>query len=423
MTFGEQCRYLRELADRLSELAAAPENEVKRQRWADHNELNKDVPPLIWVCPDEDGAWLELVPEESLVCEDKDLRLLERKLKQYLYQGEWLKDDFAFEPAVYFDIPGEYTGYLYGHRDQKSAWGIPINKKEVGKNAYHLDNYLKTDQDYERLLKHRVDFIEDVNERKRLEELYDEALDGRIRAEFHLPYSVLVQSLLIELVHLRGLQELLFDLYDEPERLHQVLNHMAESKADLLDRLEREHRLFDNRTNVYTGSGGLGYLNVERKPPQEVLLKDMWGFADAQEFSCVSGEMFEEFALRNQKIGLNRFGLGCYGCCEPMDRKYDAVFRHITNLRRISVSPWSDVELAAENIRDRAIFSWKPDPARLCAGFDEAEIYDWLCRVAGQTRGCIVEIILKDIRTCGGTNANLVKFIELAKKAFGREEL
>ncbi len=49
-----------------------------------------------------------------------------------------------FEPAVYFDIPGEYTGYLYGHRDQKkSAWGIPINKKEVGKNAYHLDNYLK----------------------------------------------------------------------------------------------------------------------------------------------------------------------------------------------------------------------------------------------------------------------------------------
>ncbi len=58
-----------------------------------------------------------------------------------------------------------------------------------------------------------------------------------------------------------------------PERLHQVLNHMAESKADLLDRLEREHRLFDNRTNVYTGSGGLGYLNVERKPPQEVLLR------------------------------------------------------------------------------------------------------------------------------------------------------
>ena len=37
---------------------------------------------------------------------------------------------------------------------------------KVGKNAYHLDNYLKTDQDYERLLKHRVDFIEDVNEKK-----------------------------------------------------------------------------------------------------------------------------------------------------------------------------------------------------------------------------------------------------------------
>ncbi len=97
--------------------------------------------------------------------------------------------------------------------------------------------------------------------------------------------------------------------------------------------------------------------------------------------------MFEEIRAAKPEDRLKTgFGLGCYGCCEPMDRKYDVVFRHITNLRRISVSPWSDVELAAENIRDRAIFSWKPDPARLCAGFDEAEIYDWLCRVAGQTR-------------------------------------
>ena len=61
------------------------------------------MPPLIWVCPDEDGAWLELVPEEILVCEDKDLRLLERKLRSSIrIRGKWLKDDFAFRAGCLF---------------------------------------------------------------------------------------------------------------------------------------------------------------------------------------------------------------------------------------------------------------------------------------------------------------------------------
>ena len=314
MEYCEQVEYIRELARKLRELAMQEENQKKKQMWADHNELNTGVRPLLWVCPDDDGAWLELVPEKDLKCSDPDLKVLENQLLKYLYQGAHLHDDFVFEPAVYLNIPGEYTGYLYGHQNQTSAWGVPIVKKEVGKKAYHLENFLKTDEDYDRLLSHEVDFLPDYPEWKRLEEKYKDAVDGIIEVQFNLPYSVLVQSHLIELVHLRGLEELMYDVYDEPERLNQVLNHMAVSKARLLKRLEDNHMLFDNRINIYTGSGGLGYTNDPRKAPEDVVLKDMWGFADAQEFSCVSGEMFEEFAIRNQKIGLNMFGMGCYGC-------------------------------------------------------------------------------------------------------------
>jgi hypothetical protein len=53
-------------------------------------------------------------------------------------------------------------------------------------------------------------------------------------------------------------------------------------------------------------------------------------------------------------------------------------------------------------------------------GFDEDEVYRWLCQVAAATRDCVMEIILKDIRTCNGTNRNLVKFIELARRAFDK---
>jgi hypothetical protein len=147
----------------------------------------------------------------------------------------------------------------------------------------------------------------------------------------------------------------------------------------------------------------------------------MWGFADAQEFSHVSAEMFEKFAIANQKLGLNHFGMGCYGCCEPLDNKYDIIFKNISNLRRLSVSPWSDIELAAEKIGRKAIYSWKPNPALICSGFRENEIVSLLQRVKSAAGNCFLEIILKDIRTCGNTNEHLKHFIILVDKVFGRQ--
>lgn len=414
----EQQEYLREMARRLRELAATEENEQKRRLWADHNDLKPRRGVPIWVCPDDDGGWLELIPPESMRCSDAELRDLEFILRKYLYQAEYLKDDFVFEPRVYFSLPGEYTGILYGPRPQTRAWGIPFVKKKASASAYHLDTYLKDEADFETLISHEVDFIPDFEERDRLRDKYEEALDGILSVEFQIPYSVLVQSHLIELVHLRGLEALMYDLYDNEELLLRALRHMGESKARLLDKLEREHLLFDNRINIYTGSGSLGYTNAPRKKDEDVLLSDMWGFADAQEFSSVSSEMFERFALENQAIGLNKFGMGCYGCCEPLDNKYDAIFRLLPRLRRLSVSPWSDVPLAAERIGRKAIFSWKPNPARICTGFDEEEIQKWLREVASCTRDCQVEVILKDIRTCGGTPEHLMRFIRLARQAF-----
>jgi hypothetical protein len=418
MDYIEQCKTIRELAKELRELSGRPENSSKRQNWADHNDLNGNTKSMLWVCPDDDGGWLELLPESEIVCKNKDLRELEIKLRRYIYHANHFDDDFVFEPVVYFNISGDYTGYHYGCKNQKNVWGISVESKLAGKNAYHLDNYLKDPTDFETLLSHEVDFVPDSGELNRLKEKYNDAVDGIINIQFNLPYSVLVQSLLIELVHLRGLEELMYDLYDNGELLSRVLEHMSASKARLLDRLEANNQLFDNRINIYTGSGSLGYTNAALKKPEDIRLCDMWGFADAQEFSNVSPEMFENFAIKYQKAGLNKFGMGCYGCCEPLDNKYDIIFKHMTNVRRLSVSPWSNVRLAAENIAGKAIFSWKPNPVLLCCGFDEDKVYHWLRDVAGSTKNCSVEIILKDIRTCAGTPEHLQKFIKLVNKTF-----
>ena len=54
--------------------------------------------------------------------------------------------------------------------------------------------------------------------------------------------------------------------------------------------------------------------------------------------------MFAEFVLPYQLPILERFGLNCYGCCEPLDQRWST----LKQLRRASVSPLM------------IVFSWRP---------------------------------------------------------------
>ena len=75
----------------------------------------------------------------------------------------------------------------------------------------------------------------------------------------------------------------------------------------------------------------------------------MWGFGESQETVGVSPEMFAEFVLPYQLPILERFGLNCYGCCEPLDKRWEYV-KQIPRLRRVSVSPWSNRAFMAERL-------------------------------------------------------------------------
>ncbi len=417
--YKKDLKIIHKLAAKVAEISGMPRYETARKKWTEHNDLKLKSETLIWICPDDDGGWLELVPDSSLETKDADLRILEQRLRKLIYQHENFEDDYVQEPVIRFDIPGEYTGYTYGDASQKYAWGIPIQAKKASNEAYHLDNFLKSDEDIEKLLNHEVDFIPDVPAYNRLKTKFTEAVGDFLEIRFHVPYGTLVQSLFIELVHLRGLTELMLDLYDSPERLHKILDHMSQSKVRLLEKLERNHMLFDNRTNIYTGSGGLGYTTFQsdenNQPPK---LSNMWGFADTQEFSSVSPEMFAEFALQYQKRGLDKFGLVSYGCCEPLENKFDIIFSMLPNVRRLSVSPWQDVKSAGEQIGEKAIFSWKPNPALICNGIEEQNVLKMLQETANATKDCVTEVILKDIRTCGGTPKHMQQFIQMARRAF-----
>ncbi len=134
-----------------------------------------------------------------------------------------------------------------------------------------------------------------------------------------------------------------------------------------LDYLEANNLLSLNNDGTYVGSGGYGYTD-ELPPPDfngKVRCQDMWGFTESQESVGVSPKMYEEFIFPYEKPIMDRFGLTCYGCCEPLHSRWNVV-KHHHNLRRVSCSAWANLEKMAANLEDRFHPVAQAKPGRPC---------------------------------------------------------
>ena len=209
---------------------------------------------------------------------------------------------------------------------------------------------------------------------------------------------------------------------DHPEGLKELLSRLSRGYTEKLDYLEREGLLSLNNDGTYVGSGGYGFTD---ELPQadfngQVRTRDMWGFADSQETVNVSPRMYEEFVFPYEKPLLDRFGLNCYGCCEPLHSRWHIVKRH-HNLRRVSCSPWADLTKMADYLQDDYILSMKAHPAPLAsASVNLEDVRRDLCESLEKTRGCVVEVIMKDNHTIGGRPENLVEWCRIAQEEAAR---
>ena len=217
---------------------------------------------------------------------------------------------------------------------------------------------------------------------------------------------------------MRGLENLMLDMYDHPDEVKELLGRISSGNLRKLDWLEQKGLLSLNNDATYVGSGGYGF--TDSLPGEDysgtVRCKDMWGFTESQETVGVSPELYEKFIFPYEKPIMERFGLTCYGCCEPVDSRWDIIKRH-HNLRRVSCSPWADYEKMAENLKKDYIFSMKVPPAAVAVAEPDFEkIRKDLRRDIETTKGCVVEIIMKDNHTIANRPENLVQWCQIVRE-------
>lgn len=393
---------LRRLAGEVAGLAARPIELEKQQLWRQHNAL-RPTRPLVF-CDPENG-WNEIITPDQIECQNLLARQWEMHLRKEIFWGSKMKDDYTIQP--YFDIP---------HIHAEIGWGlkeIRVGGEDGG--AYTWESPVKTEQDIEKLRYPEIKVDDAATEK--LEEIagqiFGDLLTIRVRTQWW--WSVGMTRLLAEL---RGLQQVMYDVYDHPDLIHRMMAFLRDGTMAMLDGLEKEGLLSPNSDGTYVGSGGLGWTD-ELPPPasgEKVSGRHMWGFAESQETVGLSPEMFAEFVFPYQEPLLERFGLNCYGCCEPLDKRWHVV-KQFPNLRRVSVSPWADKRKMAEQLENKYIYSLKPNPADLAMStFDEDRIRADLREVLRIARNCCVEIIMKDNHTIGNDPRRVIRWVQIARQ-------
>ena len=392
---------LRELARRVAEYAALP---IQQERAGLIQALNELRPTRAVVLADPEGGWVELIPYSDLLCQDPLMREWERALRVRIMCHEHIGSDMPI--TANFNVGPVFKVGSYGFDVQ---WDRPENR-----GAAKWDAPIKTYDDFKKLHPREID-LDQVETDRRLalaKDLFGDLLNVRVRGGIYW-----TQGLTQDLVFLRGLEQIMEDVYDNPQLLHDLMGFLRDTRMKELDLLEERGWLFlNNGPDDYVGSGGYGLTSElpQKDFAGKVRLKDQWTLVESQEFVGIGPDQFNEFALQYHAPIANRFGLVCYGCCEPLHAKIDLVKKAIPRLRRVSVSAWFDVRVAAEKLGNRYIYSWKPNPALICRPTVDWALVESVTRdMFEATRGCCVEMFMKDTHTFHGDKSRVKRWTEM----------
>jgi hypothetical protein len=391
MSVSEKDRgILRDLGKQVAEIAALPVQEETISLWKALNGL-KPVRPMVTI---DQVCWheMDVNGELALQTEDEFCRMIETALRRTIYGWKHMRVDMVVEPFV--DVPKVIRGDGFGV-DVVERAAVLDPRNDVYGHAY-IDQF-ETEDDLKKIREPEVQLDErataEAEEKARA--IFDGILTVRMQGRFptFAPWDIITCW--------RSPEHAILDLVDRPEFVHRMMSRLTEVHLSLLDQLEAQGLLGVGQRLIHCTGAYADELPAPGYDPAHVRPQDLWTYGMAQMFSTVSPAMHKEFWLDYAVKWFSRFGLGYYGCCEPLDGKID-IIRNVPHVRKISMSPWVDVEKGAERIGRDFVFSRKPSPAFLARdpwdpGQVEADLQETLAACA--RHGCPVELILKDIST------------------------
>jgi hypothetical protein len=302
-------------------------------------------------------------------------------------------------------------------------FGVQIDSETI-KDAQGIETgyrFLHPIQDLERdfhLLKPAVCKVdrEGTQEQKAfLEDLLGEFLPVIIRTGTY--GATMLTHRVIELM---GMEAFFMAMYDQPDRLHELMRFLSENALRMMYWAETEGLLRVNNANQ--DSFGSSYNFTTRLPApgytgEAARLRDMWGSTNSQETVGVSPQKFHEFCFPYYREVCKPMGLVYYGCCEPAHPFWEDICQ-LPHLKKVSISRWCDQRFMGEALQGTEIvFSRKPDPNFLSVDekLDEEAWTSHIRESLEAARGVFMEFIIRDVYTVHGNLNNARRAVQIAR--------
>ncbi|HBC88545.1 MAG TPA: hypothetical protein DCZ94_16480 [Lentisphaeria bacterium] len=395
---------LRKIAAKIKDFSALAVMKEREKQWTSLNGLGSPK-PLVLVSPE--GAWIEIHKTIPLECEGEEARNVERGLRSKIYQHEQIADDTVMD-----------SRFRIGWHLSNDGFGVEIkhNTPDADRGAFkHVPPIIDIDEGLKKL-KFRKISVNRESTMKHLENCKDafgDVLDVGIGGQYF--WTTGLTQTAIDLI---GLENLMLYMFDNPDGLKRLMKFLSDEMANYMDQLEQMDLLAYNNGNNGIGSGNWGLtsqLPSEKKPAvKPIRFKHLWGFCESQETVGVSPEMFAEFIWPYQKPLMERFGLTYYGCCEPVEDRFEYI-KTVKNLRCISVSPWSKPEKCAAAYGRNYVMCSKPNPGLVCVNFDETAIRKEIRHILDSTKGLNLMFILKDTHTISNQPERFRRWVEIVR--------
>ena len=435
---------LRGLASHVMEISCSPKMDERKAAWKASNDGNS-FRPVIMV---ETFAIKGFKDESMLVCEDPYLRDVEKSLREMIRHYKEIDDDYVIEP--YYRLPWKVRG---------TGYGVDLGEKHAidskgGSTGYSYDYAIKTIEDLNKLEHNEfIVFREDTHvlndklfqamgdvmpiklggidaifaEWEGIFNINDDAInkDGTRRYVGYTPFlGAYFVGVAMSLYKLLGNDHLVFWCFDHPETMHEIAKFIADDRIKYFDWLEKEDLLVQNTDNQIIGSGPFGYDSVlEKSLPKngKCTLKNIWGWAEAQEAEIFSPDMFDEFILPYLAQVSNKFGKITYGCCERIDDRLERVLKKINNVSSVAVSPWNDDKIISEIVGKKFGYCRKIFPSYISGesmpAWDKME--QEIRSIFEATKNCNLQIVVRDVYDVNEDFNRLSKWAKMTRNILG----
>lgn len=420
---------IRRLAEQVAEAAAEARYARLKDMWTRHHNLEKVSKPPVYVGLYVHSnfytvIWQELIPSDTIVSEDPLERDVEIQLRQRLYKHQHIPDDDVLLPTVWVKaVPlrtdqsavGQQQATQFSeHVDGTAAarlWGLPFLTQTTAKvgGAYKVEPVIKTEEDMAKLLRpaFAVDQKATSIRVERVTELVDGLLDVKVASdEVGFAPAETVTSLM-------GIEPILFGVIDRPDFIHRMMDIVTDGTIEY-------HRQREAAGGVEVEQTWSYRAHYEELPPgaNPNLLSNGWLNIAAQSLCGLSPAMNAEFLQPYHAKLASAFGDAkvYYHACEPITKKIP-VIRELPNLRRLHISPWTDLEVAVDQVGENIVLETEAHTADTIFVNTPEQMRESVERLLDIAGHRVMDVNLTALETVGGNPSVLTKWAQIAQEA------